>query len=49
MSVVGGGIFAVVTLFLILPSPDGFEWENDFAAARARAQKEGKPLLVVFR
>ena len=49
MSVLGGGIFAVATLFLMLPSPDGFEWENDFATARERAQKEGKPLLVVFR
>ena len=31
------------------PDPAKFGWETDYVAARAKAKRNGKPLLVVFR
>lgn len=31
------------------PPAGGIAWQQDFAAARARAHDSGKPLLVTFR
>jgi hypothetical protein len=31
------------------PDPKKLGWYSDYAAAKAEAQRSGKPLLVVFR
>jgi hypothetical protein len=42
-------LLAAVLASSSLPAQDGIDWQTDFAAARALARAQDKPLLVLFR